>query len=117
MTRPKSGGGFLAFYESAHRDSTNRRIHHVAHAIAAIGIISLFWRPLIGGGLVVLAFTLSWIGHFVFERNTPAFFDPADDRTVLGGVIKKVEVAFGGLVWSGACFLRLFGRGPLSSQR
>lgn len=112
-----SSSGFLAFYESAHRDAANRRIHHVAHAVAAIGIISVFWRPLIGAGLVVMAFALSWIGHYVFERNTPAFFDPANDRTVLGGVIKKVEVALGGLVWSGACFLRLFGLGPLISQR
>ncbi|SDP39297.1 DUF962 domain-containing protein [Afipia sp. GAS231] len=116
MTNSKSGSGFLNFYESAHRDSANRRIHHVAHTIAAIGIISLFWRPLIGGGLIVIAFLLSWIGHLVFEKNTPAFFDPADDRTFLGGGIKKMEVALGGLVWSGACFLRLFGLGPLTNQ-
>lgn len=113
MTTSKSGSGFLTFYESAHRNSANRRIHHVAHAIAAIGTVSLFWRPLIGGGLIVIAFALSWIGHFVFERNTPAFFDPADDKTVFGGAAKKIEVAFGGIFWSGACFLRLFGVGPL----
>jgi hypothetical protein len=117
MTNSKSGSGFFTFYESAHRNSANRRIHHVAHTLAAIGIISIFWRPLAGGGLIAIAFLLSWIGHFVFEKNIPAFFDPAEDRTVLGGGIRKMEVALGGLVWSGACFLRLFGFGPLSSQQ
>jgi hypothetical protein len=117
MTNPKSDGGFLTFYEAAHRNSANRCIHHVGHAIAVIGIVSIFWHPLIGGGLIAMAFLLSWIGHYVFEKNTPAFFDPADDRTILGGGIKKTKVALGGLVWSGACFLRLFGLGPLTDQR
>jgi hypothetical protein len=115
MTSLKSSGGFLVFYESAHRNPANRYIHHIAHTVAVIGIIGIFWRPLFGGGLIAIAFLLSWMGHFAFERNTPAFFDPADDKTVFGGVIKKFQVAFGGLVWSGACFLRLFGFGPLAS--
>jgi hypothetical protein len=113
VTNPKSDDGFFVFYESAHCNPANRYIHHVAHTVAAIGIISILWRPLIGGSLIVIAFLLSWMGHFIFERNAPAFFDPADDKTVVGGVIKKLQVAFGGLVWSGACFLRLFGFGPL----
>jgi hypothetical protein len=115
MTSPKSSGGFLVFYESAHRNPANRCIHHIAHAVAAIGIISIFWRPFTGGSLIVTAFLLSWMGHLVFEQNTPAFFDPSDDKSVVGGVTRKLQVAFGGLAWSGACLLRLFGFGPLAS--
>jgi len=115
MTYPKPDDGFLVFYESAHCNPANRYIHHIAHTVAAIGIISILWHPLVGGSLIVIAFLLSWTGHFMFERNTPALFDPADDKTVVGSVIKKFRVAFGGLVWSGACFLRLFGVGPLVS--
>ena len=115
MTGAKSSGGFLVFYEAAHRNPANRYIHHIAHAVAAIGIIGIFWRPVTGASLIVIAFLLSWMGHFVFEQNTPAFFDPADDKSVFGGVTKKLQVAFGGLVWSGACLLRLFGLGPLAS--
>jgi hypothetical protein len=117
MTNLKSDNGFLAFYESAHRNPANRCIHHVAHVVAAIGIISILWRPVVGGSLILIAFLLSWSGHFAFEKNTPAFFDKTDDKTVADGAIKKLQVALGGLVWSGACFLRLFGLGPLTSER
>jgi hypothetical protein len=33
------------------------------------------------------------------------------------GALKKLRVALGGMVWSGACFLRLFNRGPLANDR
>jgi hypothetical protein len=50
----------------------------------------------------------------VFERNTPAFFDQTDRGGIKGGTAKKLAVALGGIVWSGACVLRPFGLGPLS---
>jgi hypothetical protein len=114
MAKLASSSEFLALYESAHRDPKNRSLHHIAHFLAVIGIIVLPWRAAIGVGLIAVGFLLSWIGHFVFERNTPALFDSAEDRTASDRVIRKVQVALGGITWSGACFLRLFGAGPLS---
>jgi hypothetical protein len=107
----------MGFYEAAHRNAANRFIHHVGHAIAVIGIVAAPWHPANGAGLILIAFLLSWTGHFVFERNTPAFFEPAANHSVSGSGIKKIQVALGGLVWSGACLLRLFGLGPLAARR
>jgi hypothetical protein len=60
---------------------------------------------------------LSWLGHYLFERNTPAFFDAPNRSGPAASIAKKVQVACGGIVWSGACFLRLFHRGPLVEER
>ena len=104
---------FLPFYEAAHRNAANRYVHHVAHFIAALGVL-LLWRPLLGIALIALGFVLSWAGHYFLERNTPAFFEAPDQGGFGAAFTRKVEVALGGLVWSGACFLRLFKRGPLA---
>jgi hypothetical protein len=106
---------FLPFYEAAHRNVANRYVHHVAHLIATIGVL-LLWRPLLGISLIAVGFVLSWAGHYFLEKNTPAFFE-APGRDGFGAALaKKVEVALGGLVWSGSCFLRLFNRGPLGRR-
>src|SRR6266404_6194695 len=102
-------GEFLAFYESAHRNPANRLMHHIAHIVAVAGIIAMHWQIAIGGSLIATSFLLSWVGHFIFEKNTPALFDPPDDRTIADRAVRKVQVALGGIVWSGACFLRIFG--------
>jgi len=103
---------FLAYYEAAHRSAANRYVHHFAHALAAVGIL-LIWKPLIGAPLIATSFFLSWAGHFILERNKPAFFDPAVEQGFGASLMKKAEVALGGLAWSGACLLRVFGLGPL----
>jgi hypothetical protein len=102
----------LAYYEAAHRSAANRYVHHFAHAFAVVGIL-LIWKPLIGFPLIAASFCLSWAGHFILERNSPAFFDPAGKKGIAASFVKKAKVALGGLAWSGACFLRLFGFGPL----
>jgi len=104
---------FLAYYEAAHKSPANRYVHHFAHTLAVVGVL-LLWRPLLGIALIASAFVLSWLGHYLLERNTPAFFDAAADPGAAAGLVKKVQVALGGVVWSGACFLRLFGLGPLA---
>ena len=109
---PSNLAEFLAYYEAAHRSVANRYVHHVAHSVAVVGVF-LLWRPLLGLALIASAFVLSWAGHYTLERNTPAFFDPADKSGSGADLAKKIQVALGGIVWSGACFLRLFNRGPL----
>ena len=103
---------FLAYYEAAHRNLANRYVHHVAHLVAFVGILFL-WRPWLGIALIACGFLISWSGHYAFERNTPAFFDPASRAGFAASYASKARVAIGGLLWTGACFLRLFGVGPL----
>jgi len=112
---PSKLAAFLSYYEAAHRNSANRYVHHVAHALSVVGLLML-WRPVWGVCLIAGAFGLSWAGHFFLERNIPAFFDAPDTNTPAAGAINKLQVALGGVVWSLACFLRLFGRGPLPSR-
>jgi hypothetical protein len=103
---------FLRYYEQAHRNNANRYVHHVAHTVAFVGLVML-WRPLVALPLIASGFLISWAGHYAFERNTPAFFDASATGGFGASVVKKLQVAFGGLLWSWACFLRLFGVGPL----
>jgi len=103
---------FLDYYEAAHRNANNRYIHHLAHMLGVVGILML-WRPLFGLLIIAASFGLSWTGHYLFERNTPAFFAAADRKGLGAAFATKVQVALGGLIWSFACFLRLFNRGPL----
>jgi hypothetical protein len=77
-------------------------------------LIVLFIRPVAGLVMLAIGLPLSWFGHYVFERNTPAFFDQTDRGGIKGGTAKKVAIALGGIVWSAACALRPFGLGPLS---
>jgi len=103
---------FLVFYETVHKNSANRYVHHVAHLVAVIGIL-LFWRPMLFLVLIVASFALSWLGHYCFERNTPAFFDKSEAHGIWASACKKLQVALGGIFWTFACFLRLFNLGPL----
>jgi hypothetical protein len=106
---------FLDYYERAHRHRANRYMHHLAHATALAGIM-LLWRPLLGLPLIGCGFLISWAGHYAFERNTPAFFEAAPVSGLRASVARKLQVALGGLAWSAACFLRLFGVGPLVQE-
>lgn len=106
---------FLAYYEAAHRNAANRYVHHVAHSVATVGVLFL-WRPLVGLSLIAMGFVLSWAGHYLLEKNTPAFFDAPGQAGSGAAFAKKIQVALGGIVWSGACFLRLFNRGPLAGS-
>lgn len=107
----------LKFYEDQHRNVANRWVHHLAHLVAVLGIIGVFVQPLIGIAMILLALPLSWLGHFAFERNVPAFFDNTTRGGLEGGVRKKAAIALGGIFWSAACFGRVLGFGPLVKLR
>jgi uncharacterized membrane protein YGL010W len=104
----------LIFYETQHRDWRNRLVHHGSHVLAICGVIMLFPHPIAGLALMAAGLPISWMGHSLFEKNTPAFFDNTDRGGIEGGAGKKLAIALGGIVWSGACMLRWFGIGPLS---
>jgi hypothetical protein len=67
---------FYGFYLGEHRNRTSRRLHVAGTLLAlllALGALAsgrrtLLWAvPLAGYGF-------AWVGHFFFERNSPATF-------------------------------------------
>ena len=110
MREQPSLDAFIAYYDAAHRNSMNRAIHHLSHAMAVVGVVLLLPRPLVGVLLLASALPVSWAGHHVFERNTPAFFDAPESDAPGAGVAKKLEVALGGVMWSVVCLWRTVAR-------
>jgi hypothetical protein len=60
---------FWPFYVSEHLNPVNRRLHFIG-TTGAILLVSTGWFV----AAPVVAYALAWIGHFIFERNTPATF-------------------------------------------
>ena len=67
---------FYPFYLSEHNNKTNRLLHTIGstlviavliHAIIIQQYFLLLLIPVIGYGF-------AWVGHYVFEKNTPATF-------------------------------------------
>ena len=110
MSQQPSLDAFMAYYDDAHRDPRNRAIHHLAHASGWIGSALLPFRPVAGLLLIASGFPLSWAGHFLFEGNTPAFFDASASDAPRAGPRKKLEIALGGVLWSVACLWRSVAR-------
>lgn len=106
MSAPPSLDAFLAYYDEAHRDPRNRAIHHLAHSFTLIGTLLLLVHPFLAVLIFASGLPLSWSGHYLFERNTPAFFDAPTSDAPHAGLAKKFEVAFGGILWSMACLWR-----------
>lgn len=74
--RYKSFNDFYPFYIHEHSNRTCRRIHVIGTGLVVIVLITalvtlnawwLLLAPLIGYGF-------AWVGHFFFEKNTPATF-------------------------------------------
>lgn len=107
---------FFDYYESAHRNYMNRSVHHIAHILGVYGGVMLMTSPLKGTMIIAASLPLSWAGHWVFERNSPAFFDQPEERGALGSAEMKARIALGGVVWSAACFLRILGLGPMAQR-
>lgn len=66
---------FWPYYVSQHQDPTCRALHFVGTTLA-FGCVAV--SPLVPPALVaapVVGYGLSWVGHFVFEKNKPASFN------------------------------------------
>ena len=67
---------FYPFYISEHRHPVSRALHYTGTWFAIgclVGLAmtaNLWW--LLGAG--VSGYSFAWVGHFLFERNTPATF-------------------------------------------
>jgi hypothetical protein len=67
---------FYPYYLAEHRDPVCRRVHFIGSLLVVIttlyivltGNWKLIWL------LPVLGYGFAWLGHFFFEKNTPATF-------------------------------------------
>lgn len=67
---------FYPYYLREHRSRASRRLHVtgtvLAGAFLAAALATREWGLL--WGVPVAGYALAWVGHFVFERNSPATF-------------------------------------------
>lgn len=63
-----------AHFEASHQHPINRALHHLVNVIAIVGVVWLLidWR--VSVVCLVLTQILAIGGHYVFEKNHPAFF-------------------------------------------
>jgi hypothetical protein len=67
---------FYPFYLSEHADRTCRRLHFIGSTLV---LLLLVWTIATANAWLLLAvpvigYGFAWVGHFYFERNTPATF-------------------------------------------
>jgi len=67
---------FYPFYLGEHANRTSRRLHVVGTTLVVAQLLLVFltgnpWLLLSG---LVTGYALAWIGHYFFEKNTPATF-------------------------------------------
>ncbi len=81
---------YMREYNESHRHFGTRLTHMVGIPMIVASIPTLWWNPLLGGGLFVGGWILQFIGHYVFEHNDPKFF--GDPLNLLVGVLWSVMV-------------------------
>lgn len=75
-SRYKTYSEFFPFYLSEHSNRTCRLLHYAATTTELV-FVTLFivtLNPLLLLAALVGAYSFAWVGHFVFEKNTPATF-------------------------------------------
>lgn len=76
MTRPSGFREFYPYYLSEHSNRTCRRLHFIGTSVGlacvlqALESLNFCWLP---AGLVA-GYGFAWVGHFFFEKNSPATF-------------------------------------------
>lgn len=65
---------FWPYYVAQHLDPINRWLHFAGTSIAVACIAASPVAPPLLLAAPVVGYGLSWIGHFVFEKNRPATF-------------------------------------------
>ena len=67
---------FWPFYLSQHLNRTNRKLHFAgttaALVLLALGVARL--SPALLAAAVIAGYGSAWVGHFFFEKNSPATF-------------------------------------------
>jgi uncharacterized membrane protein YGL010W len=97
LPRPqRSLRDYMSQYANEHTKLGTRLTHMVGIPMIVASIPTVFVNPPLAGGLFVGGWGLQYIGHYVFEKNKPAFY--GDPYYLLVGPI-----------WVAAEWMRLFG--------
>lgn len=68
---------YIARYEKEHTQFGTKLTHMIGIPMIVASIPTAFVSPAAAVGLAVGGWTLQYVGHYVFEGNTPAFYgDP-----------------------------------------
>jgi hypothetical protein len=89
--------GLIARYRQDHRNPVNHFLHvGIGWPMVAAAVLLVPFRPLWSLALVSAAYAIMFLGHFVFERNTPTILKhPSTPFVVAFAVIRGL---CGGLV-------------------
>ena len=73
----KSLREYLDEYRADHTQAGTRLTHLVGIPMVLASIPTVFLNPPVGAALFGVGWALQFVGHYVFEKNNPAFFgDP-----------------------------------------
>lgn len=72
--KKKTYQDYLKQYEGEHQQPMTRLTHMIGIPMIVFSLVSLFFNWKIGVTLFVLGWVFQFVGHWVFERNNPAFF-------------------------------------------
>ncbi|MFZ4122009.1 MAG: Mpo1-like protein [Caulobacterales bacterium] len=73
--RYQSFQAFYPFYISEHANQTSRRLHVIGTGLVIAALFAgVFWSPWFFAAAPVVGYFFAWVGHFFFEKNTPATF-------------------------------------------
>jgi hypothetical protein len=81
-----------ARYRQDHKNPINHFLHvGVGWPMAAISVVLLPFRPLWSLGLFASAYAIMFLGHFVFERNTPTILkQPSTPFVIAYSIIRNL---------------------------
>jgi hypothetical protein len=93
---PKVPLGLVAQYQLEHRNPVNHFLHiGVGWPMVAAAVLIVPFRPLWSLGLFIAAYAIMFLGHFVFEGNSPTIFkEPTTPFVIAFDVIRKIGGAF-----------------------
>jgi uncharacterized membrane protein YGL010W len=68
---------YIAIYQKEHTTFGNKLTHMVGIPMIVASLPTTLVNPIVGGGMFVGGWALQFVGHYVFEKNKPAFYgDP-----------------------------------------
>jgi uncharacterized membrane protein YGL010W len=78
IPRPQhSLGNYLALYAREHQKLGTKLTHMVGIPMIVVSLPAALVSPPVAGALFAGGWALQYIGHYVFEHNSPAFYgDP-----------------------------------------
>jgi uncharacterized membrane protein YGL010W len=87
---------YIALYKDEHTTLGNKLTHMIGIPMIVASLPTALFNPLAGGSMFVAGWGLQYVGHYVFEKNDPAFY--SDPYYLLVGP-----------AWVAAEWLELFG--------